>query len=143
MKKELKDIDCINDRINMSLLRNKMNRNNKEENMLKILIFKYPDHSLYENSIKSYLREIGMIDTTNSELCKDEFGRPFYKYKDLPKEDYTTDKGVKALESGIFPSELRQKSINKRLRYIQFAGIIIAAIGGLITLFNFFRELLK
>lgn len=143
MKKELKDIDCINDRINLSLLENKIDRSKKDDDTLKILISKYPDYSLYDYVIRSYLREIGMIDTTNSELCKDEFGRSFYKYKDLPKNDYTTEKGTEALKSKLFPSELRQKSINKRLRYIQFSGIIIAAIGGLITLFNFISKLFQ
>ena len=134
----IKDIDNLNDRRNLMLLHFKFNKTQKEKNRLIRLQNLYPDNDMFWNVIYGDLFKCGMIGTTNIDGYDDECGNYVYKYPELPKENYTTEIGGKALKNNLFPSELRQKSLDKRFRYLQAVGIAIAAIGGLITIINLF-----
>ena len=139
----LEKIENQNDRYNIVLLKLKPNKTQREIKRLKILVDAYPDNEAFEGAILHQLYDRGMISETNSEIFQDENGFDAYKYPDLPKDNYTNEIGEKALKNNLFPSEFRQKSLNKRFRNLQAVGITIAAIGGLITIFTFLYKLIQ
>lgn len=132
----MENIDNVNDRTNLVLLKLKRDKTRKDHSLLKKLTFLYPDNETFETKIIKNLRSRGLISTTNTE------GRYLngvwtYNNPDLPKEDYTTKKGIKSLDAHLFPSEFRKELFDKRFKKWQIIGISIAAIGGLLTILSF------
>lgn len=140
---ELEKADNLNDRYNLILLKLKRDRNKEENKELQKLIIAYPDYAIFERRIIYKLQKRGFIDTTNSEGHEDENGDWIIDHPNLPKQEYTNEAGIQALNSRLFPSELREKTLNKRFRYLQIIGIGIAAIGGLITIGTFLYKFIK
>ena len=139
----LEKMENLNDRCNIVLLKLKQKQTQRDKKRLHALIDAYPDNEVFERSITRMLIERGMICTTNSEAFQNDDGNFMYKHPDLPKLLYTTEIGIKALKSNLFPSEFRQKTVDKRFRNLQAIGIAIAAIGGLITIVTLFYKLFQ
>lgn len=134
---EYNSIDNINDRTILVLLKYKKEKTRKERKLYEKLSKTYVDNFNFEFPIISNLEELGYMSVTNNEIRRDEYGRPVLLHPDLPQERYTTELFNWATAFVKFPSETRKKTFDKRFRYWQLIGIIIAAIGGLITIWNF------
>lgn len=126
----------FNDRRNLVLLKYWRDRTRRWMGIYTRLSNRYVDNKNYENEIINELRYIELLDTTNSEMIRTELGDYVYKYPELPKETYTTDKGIKALKDKAYPSEMEQEQSERRFVLFQIIGILIAAIGGIITIFT-------
>jgi hypothetical protein len=131
-----------NDRYNLVLLQYKERKGLRERNKIQKLCKQYPDNSVYESKIIDLLSSRGLIEYINSEAEQNESGNWVYT-NDLPKYYQTTKAGETALKNGLFPSETRNEAKNKAFRYIQIIGILIAALGGLITIITFFYNQIK
>lgn len=129
-----KNLDVYNDRINLVLLKYWNDKPCKWKRTMERLNNRYLDNKVYESRIIDELKYIELLDVSNSEMINDEYGRPKYKYPNLPKELYTTEKGIKALKDNAYPSEMESEILNKRFITFQIIGILIAAIGGIITI---------
>lgn len=130
----MKNAENYNDRKNLVLLKYWKNKPRKWIKVYDSLCKRYVDNKHYESRIIDELKYIELMDVSNSELIRDELGRPEYKYPDLPKELYTTDKGIEALRNKAYPSEMEHEKSEKRFVMFQIVGILIAAIGGIITI---------
>jgi len=140
---EYNSIDNVNDRTILVLLKYKKEKTRKERKLFEKLSKTYVDNFNFEFSIISKLEELGYMSVTNNEIRRDEYGRPILLHPDLPHEHYTTELFNWATIFVKFPSETRKKTFDKRFRYWQLIGIIIAAIGGLITICNFLLKLFQ
>lgn len=134
---EYNSIGNVNDRTILVLLKYKKEKTRKERKLYEKLSKTYVDNFNFEFSIISKLEELGYISVTNNEIRRDEYGRAVLLHPDLPHEHYTTKLFNWATIFVKFPSETRKETLNKRFRYWQLIGIIISAIGGLITIWNF------
>lgn len=139
----LEKADNNNDRFNIVLLKLKEGISGKDKKRLDKLEQIYPDNEAFYDAIKGVLYRRGMINVSNAETYQDDKGDFVYVHPELPKLWYTTEVGEKALKNNLFPSEFRQKSIDKRFGNLQAIGIFIAAIGGLITIFTLIYKLIQ
>ena len=130
------EIDNINDRRNLVLLKYWKDKPRKWMRKHKSLSYRYVDNKKFESNIIDELKYIELLGITNSEIVRDEYGRPKYRHPDLPKELYTTSKGIDALKNKSYPSEMRKEMSERRFILFQVIGILIAAIGGVITIFT-------
>lgn len=140
---DYKEIDNINDRTNLVLLNHIKNKGRRFKKLEKKLSDKYPDNILYERVIVDRMKSIDLMKVANTEMGVDELGRPYYLHPAELRYDCATRKGIEALKNGLFPSELRKKTVNKRIRRLQAIGIGISAIGGLVTILSFLYEFIK
>lgn len=134
---EYKSIDNINDRTILVLLKYKKEKTRKEQKLFEKLSKAYVNNFNFEFPIISKLKELGYMSVTNNEIRRDEYGRPAYLHPDLPHEHYTTELFNWTTIFIKFPSETRKEAADKRFRYWQLIGIVIAATGGLITIWGF------
>lgn len=134
------DIKDFNDRSRLVLLLLKEKASYIDRREIRVLKKNYPDNEYYKDTIINDLSKRGLVNHMNAESYEDENGNPQYKYPDLPKFYQTSEKGLMALKSTLFPSETRDHARNRRFRAIQIIGISIAAVGGLITLITFLYD---
>lgn len=140
---DYKEIDNINDRTNLVLLNHIKNKGRRFKKLEKKLSDKYPDNILYERVIVDRMRSIDLMKVANTEMRVNKLGQPYPLHSAELRYDCVTEKGIEALKNRLFPSELREKTINKRLRRLQAIGIGISAIGGLVTILSFLYEFIK
>ena len=132
-----------NDRIIIVLLKLKRRKTKRDVRRLTKLCKSYPDNEAYEQKILKHLESRKMTDRVTKEPDVDEYGYLKINPPVYPDGYYTTIIGENALKNNLFPSEFRQKRVNKRFRSLQAIGIAIAAIGGLITVFTFIHKLIQ
>ena len=137
------EIENINDRRNIVLLKLKQSKSAKEKRLLERLTKAYPDNEVFEAKITQNLRERGFIGTTNIDGYRDALGIWRYNNPNAPKENYTTESGVLALKNRLFQSEFTQKTLNERFTKWQLVGILVAAVVGFITIVTFVFKLLN
>ena len=118
---DYKEIDNINDRTNLVLLTHIKNKGRRFKKLEKKLSDKYPDNILYERVIVDRMKSIGLIKIANTEMGVDEFRQPYYLHSAELRYDCVTEKGIEALKNRLFPSELREKTINKRIHVLKLA----------------------
>jgi hypothetical protein len=135
-------MDNINDRYNLVLLELKEYKSLIAKRKIQRLEKKYPDNATYRGTIIKELSKRGLVEYANSEATQNENGSLVYE-NDLPKFYRTNGNGKLALSNRLFPSESRQKTMEKLFRSIQIIGISIAAIGGLITIISFICNQIK
>lgn len=140
---DYKEIDNMNDRTNLVLFNRIKSKGRRFKKLEKKLSDKYPDNILYERVIVDRMKAIDLMKVTNTEMDVDGFGQPYYLHSAELRYDCVTEKGIETLKNGLFPSELRKKTVNKRLRRLQAIGIGISAIGGLIIILSFLYEFIK
>lgn len=134
------EIDNVNDRCILALLILKKDKSILDKIRIKKYKKLYPDFDRDEYFISNLLRERGFIATTNTEVELDEVGNPYYLYPDLPKVDYVTDLGLKALKSRLLISEHKEAVSEKRKTRLSNFSIVIAIIGGILGIVSFFKE---
>lgn len=134
------EIDNVNDRCILALLILKKNKGIWDKIRIKKYKKLYPDFDRDKYFISNLLRERGFISTTNTEVELDKNGDPYYLYHDLPKVDYVTDLGLKALKSRLLISEHKKAVSEKRKTRLSNFSIVIAIIGGLLGIVAFFKE---
>jgi len=141
---EAKNVDKRNDRLNLVLLKYKAGRSPGENRQYDKLNRIYPDNQTFEEGLIELLKERKLLYLVNGEMEQNEKGYVEYINKDDSYRYWeTTEKGELAIKSRLFPSESAKEIRETRFRLFQIVGILIAALGGLITLFSFLHEQLK
>jgi len=141
---EAKNVDKRNDRLNLVLLNHIINRSPVENREYKRLEKLYPDNKTFEDGSIELLSKRKLIYLINGEIEQNERGYFEYINKDDSSRYWeTTEEGKLALKNRLFPSESAKEIRETRFRLFQIIGILIAALGGLITLFSFLYDQLK
>ena len=136
------EINNVNDRRILVLLKHKEVRTKAESRRLNQLTDLYPDNEKCEEAIITELRPRGFIKMMNLKVELNEEGYYIETITGLPKYLQTTEEGENALKNQLFPSEFKDKQRDKLFRLLQIIGLSIAAGGGLITILKWCCELL-
>lgn len=120
-------IDNINDRKVLVLLDGIRDRNKREQREYERLYNIYVDNDSYASSIRSKFVKEGLMECIWPRPELQEFGA-VSKY---PPQYLTTDKGRKAVTSGLFKSESLDRRNSRIVKLVTLISSVIAAIGAL------------
>ena len=140
-KPNIDNIDNKNDRCKLVLLDLKERKSWSERRMLSRLKNLYPDYMVTYDQISRYLLSKEMLVTTFTGGGRDKNGIPIeVDNPDSPPK--TSELGIKALRSNLFPSEKADNAREKRFRLFEIIGISVAAVPGLVWIFDFIYKLI-
>lgn len=130
------EIDCINDRTRLILLKYKHDRTTADDRQLASLETFYADNAICENAIIDHLKEIGCMSIENSSTdgYKDEFGHTRPEWAKLPHGNITTAQGLALIPTLQRNSEKAKRWQHRAFTTFQLVGITVAAIGGLLKI---------
>ena len=120
-------IDNINDRSVLVLLDSIRDRNKRERQEYERLSNIYVDNDAYASAIRSKFVKEGLMECIWPRPDMQKFGA-VNKY---PPQYFTTEKGRKAITSGLFKSESLERRNNKIIKLVTLISSVIAAIGAL------------
>ena len=124
------DINNVNDRSLLVLLENIRDRDKKENRMYERLSKIYVNNEVYNSTICSRFVKEGLMDCIMPLPEMGKFGAE-HKY---PPQYLTTEKGRKAITSGLFKSESLERRNSRIVKLVTLISSIIAAVGALWTL---------
>ena len=124
------DINNVNDRSLLVLLENIRDRNKKENRMYERLSKIYVNNEVYNSTICSKFVKEGLMECIMPLPEMGKFGAE-HKY---PPQYLTTEKGRKAITSGLFKSESLERRNSRIVKLVTLISSIIAAVGALWTL---------
>ena len=123
-------IDNINDRSILVLLDSIRDRNKKERREFERLSNIYVDNDAYASAIRSKFVKEGLMECIWPRPEMQKFGA-VNKY---PPQYLTTEKGRKAITSGLFKSESLERRNSRIMKLVTLISSVIAAVGALWTL---------
>lgn len=135
------EIDSPNDRRILVLLKHKEQPTKTEKYRLSKLSGIYPDNQKCEKTILLELQQRGLVEKPNTQIAQDANGNLINRLEGRPQFWQTTKQGEMALKNKLFASEYFGKKRDRFFRDVQSIGIWIAATGGLLSIFSFFRKL--
>ena len=124
------DINNVNDRSLLVLLENIRDRNKKENRMYKRLSKIYVNNEVYNSAICSRFVKEGLMECIWPRPEMQKFGA-VNKY---PPQYLTTEKGRKAITSGLFKSESLARRDSRIIKLVTLISSVIAAVGVLVTI---------
>lgn len=131
-----------NDFRRIQLLKRLPGKTQKQKAEEKLLTQAFPTYLYTEQEICSELSKHGFIRYTGDPGHFDEDGNPVRKEPFRIDKYVTTEAGLSALKHS-YPSEFRAKVVSDRIKKAEFYGILIAAIGGVITILSFLYKSLE
>ena len=121
------DINNVNDRSLLVLLENIRDRNKKENRMYERLSKIYVNNDAYNSTICSRFVKEGLMECIMPLPEMGKFGAE-HKY---PPQYLTTEKGRKAITSGLFKSESLERRNSRIVKLVTLISSVIAAVGAL------------
>ena len=121
------DINNVNDRSLLVLLENIRDRSRKENRIYERLSKIYVNNEVYNSKICSRFVKEGLMECIWPRPDMQKFGA-VNKY---PPQYFTTEKGRKAITSGLFKSESLERRNSKIIKIVTLISSVIAAIGAL------------
>lgn len=123
-------IDNINDRKVLVLLDSIRDRNKKERREYERLSTIYVDNEAYASAIRSKFVKEGLMECIWPRPEIQKFGAA----NKFPPQYLTTEKGRKAITSGLFKSESLERRNSRIMKVVTLISSVIAALGALWTL---------
>lgn len=130
------EIDSINDRMRLVLLKYKCNKTHADNKCITALQCYYADNDMYESVIVDHLKANGCmtIENASTDGYEDEFGHVKTEWTELPHGNITTPQGIAMLSLLKRNSEKAKRWQSRAFTIFQLIGITIAAIGGLLKI---------
>ena len=130
------EIDNINDRARLVLLKYKQNKTAADNKSIASLEHFYTNSSMYESVIIDHLKANGCmtIENTSTDGYEDKFGHVKTEWAELPHGNITTPQGIAMLPLLKRNSEKAKRWQSRAFTIFQLIGITIAAIGGLLKI---------
>ena len=134
--KRYNEIDSLNDRTRLVLLKYKQGKDAYDNRQMESLERFYTDNGLCENAIIDHLRDEGCvtIENASTEGYEDEFGHTKPEWAKLPHGFITTPQGILLMRTLKRHSEKAKRWQRRAFTIFQLIGITIAAIGGLLKI---------
>lgn len=130
------EIDSINDRMRLVLLKYKCNKTHADNKCITALQHYYADNDMYESVIVDHLKANGCmtIENASTDGYEDKFGHVKTEWTELPHGNITTPQGIAMLSLLKRNSEKAKRWQSRAFTIFQLIGITIAAIGGLLKI---------